>query len=80
MSTFAHNMLSTIGQLLGDAESRIYKVLSKLNHGRPMSTSYGMISIRTNENGFRQVYVDDTPLARCGVERAVDILEELENM
>ena len=80
MCTFAHTFLTAIGQLLGDIESKTFRVMSKVNHGRPVSTKYGLVSIRTNENGFRQVYLDNTPIVRCGVEKAVDVLEELESM
>ena len=78
MSTFARTYRGRLGDLMGDVETSIYKVLIKDLNRRSVETPKGIVSIRKTDTGATRIYLDEQPIAQHGIDVAVDILEFLE--
>lgn len=78
MTTFARTYRGRLGDLAGDVETTIYKVMVKQHNKHVMETKYGEVSIRKTDAGTRRIYLDDEPIAKRGIDVAVDVLEFLE--
>ena len=80
MITFARTYLGQIGEIQGDAEVKMYKLLKTHFGGREVRTENGVVSMGTSESGVRQVLIDGTPVLRCAVEFTIDTLDKLERL
>ena len=78
MSTFARTYRGRLGDLMGDVETSIYKVMIKEHNRRSMETPKGVVSIRKTETGATRIYLGEQPIVQHGIDVAVDILEFLE--
>jgi hypothetical protein len=80
MITFARTYLGQIGQIQGDAEVKIYKLLKSVFSGRNVETDNGIVSMGVSETGVRQVLINGKPALQHPVELIVDTLDKLESI
>ena len=78
MSNYANIYRGRIGDLQGDIETTIYKVMSKGLYRLTVETTMGIVSIRKTDSGVRRVFLDDKPIVERGIDVAVDVLDILE--
>jgi hypothetical protein len=78
MSNFARTCRGRLGDLFGDVETGIYKVMVKQHNKLTMETPKGEVSIRKSDTGARRIYLGEEPIAQCGIDVAIDVLEYLE--
>ena len=78
MSNYANIYRGRIGDLQGDIETAIYKVMSKGLYRLTVETTMGIVSIRKTDSGVRRVFLDDKPIVERGIDVAVDVLDILE--
>ena len=78
MSTFARTYRGRLGDLTGDVETTIYKVMVQQHNRLSIDTKYGVVSIR-RQGGTRRIFLDESPIMQRGIEIAMDVLEFLES-
>lgn len=78
MSNYANIYRGRIGDLQGDIETTIYKVMSKGLNRLNVETTMGIVSIRKTDSGVRRIFLDDKPIVERGIDVAVDVLDILE--
>ena len=80
MITFARTYFGRIGEIQGDAEVKMYKLLKSHFNGKEVPTENGVVSMGMSETGMREVLVDGVPVLRLSVEFTVDTLDKLEKL
>ena len=78
MSNYANIYRGRIGDLQGDIETTIYKVMVKCINKLTVETTMGIVSIRKTDSGVRRIFLDDKPIVERGIDVAVDVLDILE--
>jgi hypothetical protein len=78
MSTFARTYRGRLGDLMGDVETSLYKVMIKVHNRRSMDTPKGVVSIQKTDTGASRIYLDEQPIMQHGIDAAMDVLEFLE--
>lgn len=78
MSTFARTYRGRLGDLMGDVETSLYKVMIKVHNRHSMDTPKGVVSIQKTDTGASRIYLDEQPIMQHGIDAAMDVLEFLE--
>lgn len=85
MVKFAHLDLGRLGELIGDVEVHLYKVMKErgLKDTMVKNAKGAEVHLRIgpspDTNQGLAVFVDEVPAAKCNVHVLVDALESLEN-
>ena len=75
---YARQYLGRLGDLCGDVEMSLFKVLRSSNHGQPMQAGKYYIELQQMDNGNQGVFINGTHVLKCDVAMAIDALDTLE--